>query len=259
MRTNSLNLKGSNLSGIARLLLAAVLLFCVTACENEAEIKAQISEQVPEGFVRTDISIASGKISGTFNEDGQVVYMECSVTLSGNVEGEPVETKVYKVRLEAQGTKGGKYELDCTDPLIVQFPRDAHNFVASYRGPNGRGNLLLDAGLSEIRYGSQDHEFITAEPGHQLVIIGVDPTMPPGNYQMTLGFGLSHSRPIEIKPMFTAKATCGGMEMFPPLLPDTPHMTDLPAITIPVSNQPQTISLPLDMLSDFMTSMIKCP
>jgi len=56
------------------------------------------------------------------------------------------------------------------DPLVMQFPADAHNFSGTYDdGIDASGQLIIQSGLTTVPVAPG--VFLRAEPGHQLVVI----------------------------------------------------------------------------------------
>ncbi len=217
-------------SGALLLGSAAALGCCLIGCDQEAEIKAQINDSFPSGFIQTKVSVKSAKIKGKFERSGEVVSVECEITVIGTVDGKKV-VKTVQAKLSAKGTKGGEYELDCSDPLIVQFPADAINFRATAFDGAAPIPLPLTAGLASVPI--LPGVALEAEPGMQLVVIEYPPGMPAGFYDLSLDFDLAFSRDIEVKPIITGKIVCGGDTYLPPVAPQVTSMADVPSIVIP--------------------------
>jgi hypothetical protein len=225
------------------------LLVTICGCKHKGEIRAQIEKQVPRGFIEGgwESVTYSGQTEGTFEEDGEVCC-EVTVTVKGTVDGKPYEAK-HTVKVCIKGKKGGKYKLDCSDPLLLQFPEDAKGFTGTYASSLGdAGALEVMGGLSCVSVGPGAE--ICAESGQQLVLVGLPPGLPPAAYYMHLDFDLDYSRPIDVKAIYTGKVTCDDDETYYPILfPCVSSFTDLPALTIPVADVPALILPPLDGLT----------
>jgi hypothetical protein len=232
-------------------------LLVVGACDNEATFEAQISPQLPKGAAKVKSKVFKNKQSGTFNFDGQQVEITCKVTLTGIVDGQPF-AKTVEVKLSQTGAKGASYEMDCTDPLLIQFPADAYNFTATYVSDTGvTGGLPITSNLTAIA--TEPGKVLKAEPGTRFVLISFPPNMPDGDVTLTLDFDLRSIRPIAIKSMIVAKASCGADTYYPPIVPaGTVSMASVPALTIPVSAAMQPIPLPLDTVTSPAVVDIAC-
>ncbi len=239
----------------------SLLLLCAalgaSGCKNEGTITAQVSSEFPKGFVVVKTTVLQGSNEGEFNENCQRVELVCQIVVTGTTPDGKTETKSVSAKLEAKGVRGGRYKLNCEDPLIVQFPSDAHTFVAHYVGPNGiSGTLPTMAGLSSIEL--LPGQLLTAEPGTQLVVISYPEGLPGGTYDQVLEFDLGWSRDIQVKPLITGKLSCDHQTYLPPFAMNTTDMAAIPAITIPVSDTPVEIPLPLDLLDDLVVHTIEC-
>jgi hypothetical protein len=240
------------------ILLAALAtgLLTVIACDNESTIEAQVSPQTPKGAAKVKVHVLKNKQSGTFNFDGQTVSISCEVTLTGVVDGQPF-VKTVSAKLTSTGAKGAKYEMDCTDPLLLQFPADANNFVATYTSDTGiSGRLTVQSRFLSIA--TAPGQSLQAEPGQQLVLISFPDSMPDGDGDLSLTFDLSSIRSIQVKPVITGKVLCDTKTYYPPIAPATTSMSSVPALTIPVSSVLAPIPLPLDTVSDSVNVDISC-
>ncbi|MFG0283861.1 MAG: GC-type dockerin domain-anchored protein [Phycisphaerales bacterium JB039] len=220
------------------------------ACDQEATIKGQVmGELAAHGFIGTKVSVKSARTSGKFTYRDEVVYVECEVTVSGFAGQPPVPaTRTVKTRLEAKGSPPNEYDLDCSDPLILQLPDDATGVVATASDAGGPILLPLKAGLASVPI--LPGVALDAEPGTQLVVIEYPAGMAPGIYDLALDFDLSFSRPIEVKALITGKVTCGGETYLPPIVPNVTHMADVPPVIIPVSPTPVDILPDITMAKD---------
>ncbi|MBN2429996.1 MAG: hypothetical protein JXQ27_00900 [Acidobacteria bacterium] len=138
------------------------------------------------------------------------------------------------------------------DPLILQVPEDATNFSAGYTNyAQYTGSLDVQSGLHSIPV--MPGLEITAEPGHQLVIIdfpadsGV-PIPPAGDPEQWLHFSLDFdvnpARDIQVKCLCTGKVPIGDQTFYIPLCPVTTDFAAIPPITIPMADTPQDIHFP---------------
>jgi hypothetical protein len=138
------------------------------------------------------------------------------------------------------------------DPLIVQFPEDATNFSGTYDDYGSlSGSLVIQSGLQSVMVTPGVE--ITAEPGHQLVIIDLpaDHDIPvpvagdPEKWvQFALDFEVNPAREIQVKCMNAGKVTIDGQDYYLPLCPVTTDFAEIPPITIPMADTPQNMQLP---------------
>jgi len=138
------------------------------------------------------------------------------------------------------------------DPLIVQVPEDATNFSAGYTNyAQYTGSLDVQSGLQTIPV--MPGLEITAEPGHQLVIIDFpadsDVLIPPAGdpeqwLHFSLDFDVDPARDIQVKCLCAGKVPIGDQTFYVPLCPATTDFAAIPPITIPMADTPQNILLP---------------
>lgn len=215
-------------------------------CKWESEIEARISERVPQGFILSSSEVgATGRQQGQFNYDGQIVTCTATVTVEGEVNGEPY-SETMTVEISMSGCEGAYYELDCSDPIVIQFPPDATNFVGTFQGNSLSGQLIIESGLKSIPITPDNNMF--AENDNQLIIIGYPEILEPGSYDFSLSFDLDSSRIIEIKPIVTAKVLYDSSTFFPPFLPGVTSFVDIPPVILPVSDSLMQVEFPLENL-----------
>lgn len=234
--------------------------FGMAGCKHKNQIRAQIkaSTELPEGFIESEWELVkgSGSSKGKFTEKMTKVCCSVSVSVKGTVKGEPFE-KTFKVEVCVEGTPGSDYELDCSDPVIFQFPEDAKAFVGTWMDSTGlMGGLVVESGLSCVPTGPGT--FICAEPGQQLLIVALPPDLPPESYRMRLDFGLDTARSIDVKAVFAGKVRCGDSDpYYPVVFPCVSTFTDVDTITIPMADFPTMIMPPLDKV-DGCDAFISC-
>lgn len=225
----------------------------VVGCDNEDTFEARISPKLPKGFIKLRTTVVGGSVEGNFTQNcpapGGQATLECVITVVGTVNGQQV-TKAIAIKLKATGPKGARFELECDDPIAVQFPADATNFVGTFDGGGGNsGSLTIQSGLSSISIAPG--QSMDAEPGQQLVIVGLPAGLPAATYDLTLEFDLAASRAIDIKPLVLGKVVCDNETFFPPIVPcGLIDLSSLPAVTIPVSADFVPILPPLDGVDD---------
>ncbi len=222
-------------------LLAGALALVLAGCNQKDEIKAQIARTAPEGLADVTWSVHSAAIKGTYNFDGQEVQVECNFTITGQVDGKPTTFTAHVV-LKAKGSKGGSYELKCDDPLVIQFPSEAHAFSAAAISSGGTTTRLpVTSGLASLR--TAPGRLLSAARHQQLVVISFPPGLRPGTYRLHLTFDLRTSHPIAVKPMIAGAVTCATGSFTPLLLPAVSDIGKVPADTIPLAGTPFTFNI----------------
>ncbi len=225
-------------------LLFLPLLFLTSGCNQDANIKGQILSQVPQGILAAKITLMHVSASGTFTQSHTTASLTTTTTVTGVKNGMPV-TQTYQTTITVCGAPGGTYHLSTDDPLIIQFPNDAGNFVGNYdNGVGTSGALPIQSGLSSVA--TYPGQFLTPEAGNQLVMIGLPANLPDGSYDLNLSFSLGSIRAIDVKPLISELVTLDGNTYYPPQVPNISSFSQMPSITIPVSATLVDIILPLD-------------
>jgi hypothetical protein len=153
-----------------------------------------------------------------------------------------------------------RFILRCGDPVAFQFPADAHAFVGRFDdGGVISGPLNIREGLSSVPISPGRRLY--AEAGHQIVVADIPATIPDGEYEFSLRFSLSSSRPIAVKPIFLGQMTFNGRDtFFPPLFPDAISMSNVPPLVVPLSDTLVEILPALDTIGDASTFVVAyCP
>jgi hypothetical protein len=133
------------------------------------------------------------------------------------------------------------------DPLIVQVPADASNFVASLDdGTGAQAVPITEVGSFAVQPGTT----VLPEPGRKFVILdfpaAVLAALASGTpltsiFNFALEFQVSSLAPVEVKAMFTGKVEANGETFYPPMLPCTTSFANVPAIQIPVAATSQPL------------------
>ena len=178
-------------------------LLVLTACDNEADFRAQITPDAPAGAAHVKVKVFKNKQKGHFNFDGQTVSVTCQVTLTGVVDGQPF-SKTIKVKLSSTGA-GRARPTSWTAPIrsSPSSRRTPRNFRASYSSGSVSAPLPVTAGLLSVA--TVPGQQLVAETGQQFVLISFPDTMPDGDYTLSTTFVLDSVRAIDIKPVITGK------------------------------------------------------
>ena len=133
------------------------------------------------------------------------------------------------------------------DPVILQMPSGVTNLSGVVDDPADAtppAPLVISTATS---FFAQPGTEVVAEPGKVFVIIDFPASIT--NSLTTIGKNLtfsfqfqlvgppgSFSGGIPVKAMFTGKVQAGGQTFYPPMLPCTTSVADVPSITIPVGS-----------------------
>lgn len=232
--------------------LAAVV---VAACQQATTVVGRVSPRTGRGFLQTNVHVTEDGNQGTFQFDGEVAEFRCSATVIGT-GGPRRSAETVAITVAARGNAGVPYEVKCTDPLILQFPLDAHSFRAVGKADWGQADLPVRAGLSSIPVAPG--RTLDAEPNHQLVEVDYTPNLPPALYRLRLDFALSSPRSIEVKALVVGEVSCGGQLFLPPVLPQVDSFGELPGFELPLRRRPARIQPEVSGLPAEVSTLIDC-
>jgi hypothetical protein len=190
---------------------------------------------------------SSHRVRGETTRDGQVVRVDCSVTIFYTVReatGTAFLTQRYLVHLHTrQLPSGTAYEVDCNDPLIVELPADASAVRATSTSRSGRRVALpVKAQVHSIPLALGKR--LRAERRTQFAVVRWPRTLSAGDYRVELAFDLPQARAIRLKALYAVSVSCGGSSYLQPILPLVTGMAAVPAFTIQPSAQATGILLP---------------
>ena len=240
--------------GIARLrpIFAALALAgpcaLITGCAFDAQILVRFEGTSPVRVTQSFTpQLIAHRVEGTTRRNGQVVRIDCGVTLVYDVReatGSAVLAQRYVVKARSKPVRRGTpYTLDCMGPLIVQLPADASEIEAKAKDAAGMESALpLRAPVSALRLAFGRH--LRAEPNTQLAVVDWPRTLAPGTYKLELAFSLPRARPFREKAIYAAAVSCGRSRYLQPILPPVTTMARAPVFTIHPSADPVTLSLP---------------
>jgi len=238
------------------LILSGVSLFLNSSCELKTDVEAQIREDFPKGKIVVEYKVAAGsaQISGTWPESCvgvQPLEACCEVKVTGTVGGQAIN-KTYQSCVKVTCTPGSTYkaEIDCADPLALQFPLNCFNFRATQTLGGNSAPIPLTEGIQTLSTTQGD---VVAEFGQQIIVLGWSPDAPDGDHSVEINWDMTSSTPIDIKAIaggLIKDYTVGGNQVFRdefcPLVPCPSDFSQLPSVTIPVSDSLTTVPLPLD-------------
>lgn len=139
------------------------------------------------------------------------------------------------------------------DPVVVQVPEDASNFIATY--DDGTGGGPQSAVVTEVSsFNADSATVVTPEAGQKFVILEFPPAVPPtiigpaDPFDFSLQFEIPQLAPVDVKAMYTGKVELEGQTFYFPMLPCVTDFASIPAIQIPVSNDPADLMVQIDSL-----------
>jgi hypothetical protein len=208
-------------------------------CAFDNGVDVRFSGSSPSHVVEFfSAQVTSRHVHGAATRAGQIVRIDCPLTIVYDVDeatGSAVLAQTYTVRLRtARLRRGTRYDVDCTDPLVLELPADAANVIAYATSAAG---VRTEVPLSAARG-------LRAEPGTQLVSIGWQDALPSGDYGLELDFDLPDEHAFREKAVYAASVTCGGRTYMQPLLPLTTEFTRVPAFGVDPSAGPTKLVLP---------------
>lgn len=137
------------------------------------------------------------------------------------------------------------------DPLVLELPDGVTNIAGTYAedgNPANSGALIVYRGLNFVPV--DDRRTLTPAPGKQLVIVQLPAGAPVEG--VDYAFDLSYqeavptgSGPTPFKVLLTGKVEArNGKTFYPPVLPCTSDLEEVPSFTLPVSATPEPIDVP---------------
>ncbi len=135
--------------------------------------------------------------------------------------------------------------LNWLDPLILQVPAGITVDSGKFSGP-ASGNLSVTTVAGPLQ-ADATHQ-IVPEAGTKFLILDFPGGVPPGgagryHYQLSLHAAPGLPSPVTMKVLFAAKVTVAGKTYYPPLLPCTTTMADVPALALPTASMFTPINL----------------
>jgi hypothetical protein len=178
-----------------------------------------------------------------FDEEGGLV--DCSYSFLDFEADPPIIERTSSAELISEFGILGVF----IDPLIIQVPAGATNFTGMFDDGAGAEPLVITE-VSSFRADVTTE--VVPESGHKFVILEFPADVTSalqsngtldGPFDFNVAFELPSLSPVEVKAMYTGKVTVNGQTFFPPMLPCVTDFADVPAITLPVSQDPVNSNL----------------
>jgi hypothetical protein len=189
----------------------------------ESQISVQFNPSSPVLVKESATSeSALNQVQGVTTRAGQVVRIDCSVTIIYDVmdeAGPAVLAQLYRVHLRTRPLpRRTPYALDCTGPLILEIPADASAVGATATSASGEQVALpVQAPVTSVPIGFGRR--LRAEPRMQFAVVSWPHTLSPGDYRVELAFNLPEARAIRENAIYTASVSCSRARHLQPILP----------------------------------------
>lgn len=155
------------------------------------------------------------------------------------------------------------------DPLILQVPADADNFVGTIDDGSGPQPIVVTEVSS---FNAQPGTEVLAETGQKFVILEFPPAMiselqssgtldGPFDFNFEFEFPRpagADPEPLAVKAMYAGKVEVSGQTFYPPMLPCVTDFADVPAITIPVASSGDDNLMPQILDHLFQNPSLPC-
>jgi hypothetical protein len=233
-----------------------ILPLLAAGCAFDNGIPVHFSGSSPVTVVESfSAQVADRNVSGVTVRSGQTVRVDCPLTVVYDVNeatGSAVLSQTYVVHLRSPRLRRRtRYDVDCSDPVVLELPGAATNISASATSSSAQGELPL-AGARGLR----------GDRGTQLLAIGWAQNLPAGDYRLELRFDLPDAQAFREKAMYAASVTCGRRSYLEPLFPAMTNLAQVPAFAIDPSQGPSTIVLPhiagANALHAALTRRLRC-
>ena len=129
------------------------------------------------------------------------------------------------------------------DPMIIEVPIGMTAIQGTFNGAGTSGNLVVTEVTGALPVDATRQYVV--EPGRKLVIIDFpSPPMSGQQYTFSLNYSIpSAALPVQVKAVFAAKLSAGGVTYYPPLFPCESNFANLPALTLPTANMFTAVNL----------------
>jgi hypothetical protein len=223
------------------LFIPVFLILFAIGCDFKSHAEASIVGSGGSGVLKVEVvSGAEFEAKGVITPEvceqvgygTQIVVAECDVianvtrkvqTSDGGTT-EEVRSEVHTLKYKVACIPGTQWEVDCSDPVILQLPVDWSIKKAAFVGNNGLvGDMVVEYYDPPADI---DMNYYIAEPGHRLVVIGFPYGTPVANYDIDLEWDYINLGKKQIKGVFAAAVhfidpNTGDVQFyFPPAFPE---------------------------------------
>ncbi len=206
---------------IAKFFAALACVGCTLyiACSFKQKAEAKIKGEGGDLILNVEvISGAEFKTSGRFPKDKPLVVPPPVVTVAicnvlarvtrkeRNKDGEEMEVirfERHTFDYQVPCVPGAEWEVDCSDPVVLQIPQDWYIKRATFAGKSQRGDLIVSTTTPAADARGTLYQ---AEPGHKVLAVGFPYGTPEDVYEVEISFGSLRPGPARIKAIFAGAA-----------------------------------------------------
>ncbi len=144
------------------------------------------------------------------------------VKKSDGTFGEETRQETHTLEYKIACIPGTAWEVDCSDPIILQVPTDWQIAEATFSKTGFQGNLVIDETLPTSDYYGTPY---LAEPGYKLITVGFPYGTIEDTYQISLRCTYANLGHSQIKAIFAAAVrtvdpnTGAVRQFYPPAIP----------------------------------------
>lgn len=201
------------------LFVPVFLILLAIGCDFKSHAEASIKGDGGSGVLKVEVvSGAEFETKGVITPEvcehlgygTQIVVAECDVvanvtrkvkTSDGGSE-EVVRSEVHTLKYKVACIPGTEWEVDCSDPVILQIPVDWNITKAPFKGNNGvEGEMVVEYYDPPA---DVDMNYYVPEPGYKLVVIGFPYGTPIATYDIDLEWDYQFLGKKQIKGVFAA-------------------------------------------------------
>lgn len=220
-------------------LITALLIVSVVACDFKSHVEAEIKGEGGNGVIKVEVvagaefktkGVVTAETCERYGYGRQIQVASCDVlaNVTRRVKGsngeftEEVRQEKHTLKYKVACIPGTEWEIDCSDPVILQIPKDWSITKGTFAGNNQIGQLMIE----EITpYADVDKTPYVAEPGYKLVVLGFPYGTPEALYDIELEWHFTQLGTQTIKAIYAAAVhyvdpLTGEVHMyFPPAAP----------------------------------------
>lgn len=198
--------------------IPVLLLLLVVACDFKSQVEAEIKGDGGKGIIKVEVVAGAefktkGKITErTCEEVGfgkEIVVASCDVLAnvtrrvksSNGGYAEEVRQETHTLEYKVACIPGTEWEIDCSDPVILQIPEDWSIDKATFKGDHNSGDLSVEeitpfADVYKTPY--------IAEPGYKLIVLGFPYGTPEALYDIDIEWNYKRLGTKKIKAIYAA-------------------------------------------------------
>lgn len=213
MKTNNQSLRIKKMIAIPLLLILSVV-----ACDFKSQVEAQIKGDGGSGVLKVEVVAgAEFKTRGVVTErtceevgyGNEIRVASCDVLANvtrrvknsnGDFE-EEIRQETHTLEYKVACIPGTEYEIDCSDPVILQIPKDWTITRATFTSDALSGQLNVEEFTPFADFYQTPY---VAEPGYKLIVLGFPYGTPEALYDIELEWHYDQLGTKTIKAVYAA-------------------------------------------------------